>query len=399
MNKAGIIFVDDDQGVLSSLRRMLHPMRSEWDMKFATSGAAALEMMTKEHFDVIVSDMRMPEMNGAQLLARVKARYPEMARLILSGHSERELAIQTINVAHQFLNKPCEMEELSAVIRETIDLRRLLNRKELCEIASNIVHLPSLPSHYTGITKELHSDNPSIENVADIIEEDPAMTVTVLRLVNSGFFGLASRINTVREAVGMLGLELLRNLMLATSIFSKYNSTTEFSIEDFSARAIKVGALSRKMACKANIGRIACEEAFIAALLCDVGLLVLRTTMMEKYRKIIAYASENNTSLIDSEFAVLGASHAELGAYMMGLWGFQDDIVEAVAWHHHPEKATKSRDPRPLAIVHVADALVKPSRCNPEQRCINEDFLASCSLSDYLPEWREMATNINDCGQ
>jgi DNA-binding NtrC family response regulator len=174
MTQASILFVDDDPNVLSSLRRMLHPMRGEWTMRFAGSGAEAIEILAKESFDVVVSDMRMPEMNGAQLLAKIKLGHPDLARVILSGHSERELAMQTVNVAHQFLNKPCDLEELTSVIGKTIQLRRLLHKKELCELANSVVRMPSLPQHYVAITKELNSENPSVDQVARIVEDDPA---------------------------------------------------------------------------------------------------------------------------------------------------------------------------------------------------------------------------------
>ncbi|HNX05477.1 MAG TPA: HDOD domain-containing protein, partial [Opitutales bacterium] len=265
MSANGVLFVDDDPGVLSSLRRMLHPLRGSWNMRFAASGAEALEILAKEDFDVIISDMRMPEMNGAQLLARVKIRHPRVARIILSGHSERELAIQTINVAHQFLNKPSELDELTAVIRRAIALRQLLSRREICELANGIVHMPSLPQHYVAINEELRREEPSVDRVAAIVEDDPAMTVTVLRLVNSGFFGLGSRINSVKEAIGLLGLELLRNLALATGIFSKYESTPGFSIEDFSTRSIRVASLARQMAAQSHVGKSMTEEVFVSS--------------------------------------------------------------------------------------------------------------------------------------
>lgn len=393
MSGNGVLFVDDDPGVLSSLRRMLHPMRGAWNMRFAASGAEALEILSKEDFDVIISDMRMPEMNGAQLLAKVKIRHPRVARIILSGHSERELAIQTINVAHQFLNKPSELDELTTVIRRAIALRALLARKEICELANGVVRMPSLPQHYIAINEELQSESPSVERVAQIVEEDPAMTVTVLRLVNSGFFGLGSRINSVMEAIGLLGIELLRNLALATGIFSKFESTPEFSIEDFSLRAIRVASLARQLAAQSHVGKSLVEEVFVSSILCDMGLLVLNTAVPDSYARVRAAAPEYG-SLHEAEKLVLGATHAEFGAYMMGIWGFQDDIVEAVACHHTPGLATESKKAGPLLFTHVADALVPPCRANPEPAALDRAYVESLGMGDALSEWQNTAESL-----
>lgn len=397
MSDACILFVDDDHGVLSSMRRMMHPMRAQWKMLFAPGGKEALEIMEKESVDVVVSDMRMPEMNGAQLLAKIKSRHPMAARIILSGHSERKMAIQAINVAHQYLNKPCAFEELGNVITKTILLRRMLGEPRLCELANGVVRMPSLPEHYMAITAELGSDEPSMERAAEIIQSDPAMTMTVLRLVNSGFFGLSSRINTVNEAIGMLGLELLRNLTLATGLFSKYESAKSFSIDKFTRRALAVGTLARKMAAQTGAPKVVIEESFIAGMLCDVGQLMLNTTLDEEYGRLLTQAAEERLCIATLEKENFGASHAEIGAYLMGLWGFADGITEAVAFHHHPQDSVTAISPQPLVFVHAADALV--DKCieglGGDER-LNQIFIAQVGLAEHLSVWREMSKSLTN---
>ena len=394
MIEASILFVDDDPNVISGLRRMLYPMRNQWKMSFAGSGAEAIKILSEGNFDVIVSDMRMPEINGAQLLAKVKNSHPDLARVILSGHSERELALQTVNVAHQFLNKPCSLEELTTVIRKTITLRRLLSRKEICELANGIVRMPSMPQSYVAITRELNSDSPAVEKVAKIVESDPSMTITVLRLVNSGFFGMADRINSVSEAIGLLGLELLRTLALVTGIFSKYESNRRFSIEQFSLRAIRVASLARQMAMTGKFEKKTVDQVFLSGMLCDIGLLMLNTTTEDNYDIVRALAEEIGERITVVEKRILGATHAELGAYLIGLWGFDDAIVEAIAYHHHPENAPPSIHLQPLALVHVADALIPPNSCNPQPAIINPDFLSSINVLDHLSEWKSMTESL-----
>ena len=258
--------------------------------------------------------------------------------------------------------------------------------------------MPSLPTNYLAITRELNSDEPSVDNVAQIVEDDPAMTITVLRLVNSGFFGRSSRINSVKEAIGMLGLDLLRSLALASGIFSKYESTPTFSIEQFAFRSVRVGSLAKQLATGSKADKHTLEKVFISGMLCDIGLLMLNTTISDKYNTIRAQAAQTGERIMTVEKQVLGATHAELGAYLMGLWGFDDDIVEAIAFHHHPEEATASIALQPLVFVHAADSLIPPNNCNPEPSIINTDYLTSLGLLNHLSEWQTLAESLNTDG-
>lgn len=393
MRQLGVLFVDDDAGVLSSLRRMLHPLRDEWRMRFAESGREALEIMDEEDFDVVVSDMRMPVMNGAQLLAKVKFRHPGAARIILTGHSDREMAIHAIGVAHQYLNKPCEREELVAVIRRTTALRELLSGSDIRELANSVTRAPSLPENYLAINAVLASDAPTMEKIASIVESDPAMTATVLRLANSGFFGGQTRIESVFEAISLLGTELLRSLALAAGIFGRYEDTPAFSITDFSARAIRVAGLARNLASGEACCRKTAEEVFISALLCDIGLLVLATGSPQSYERVRAAAASGG-SLVEAEKKILGATHAHLGAYLMALWGFPDEVSLAVAFHHSPALAPMPPAPGPLLFTHVADALVAPCPANPENAALDADYLSAAGMAQRLDDWRAQAETI-----
>jgi HD-like signal output (HDOD) protein len=258
--------------------------------------------------------------------------------------------------------------------------------------------MPSLPTNYIAITNELNSDEPDVDNVAKIVEDDPAMTITVLRLVNSGFFGRSSRINSVKEAIGLLGLDLLRSLTLASGIFSKYESTPTFSIEQFAMRSVRVGSLARQMATGSNAGKHTSEKVFISGMLCNIGLLTLNTTISDRYNTIRAQAAQTGESIMTVEKRILGASHADLGAYIMGLWGFDDDIIEALAFHHHPNEAPSSVNLQPLVFVHVADALVPANRGNPEPGIIDTDYLSKLGLLKNLSEWQTLAESLNNNG-
>ena len=151
-----ILFVDDEQNILQGLKRMLRPMRNEWDMHFANGAEEALKIVPKHKVateeledgpvDVIVSDMRMPNLDGAYLLGQIRDRYPATARIILSGHAEQEMAIRSVAAAHQFLAKPCDAETLRETVKRACQLREMMASERLQKITAEIGQLPSVPA-------------------------------------------------------------------------------------------------------------------------------------------------------------------------------------------------------------------------------------------------------------
>ena len=192
--KKKILFVDDEEMVLDGLKRMLRPYRSEWDMAFVDSGHKALDLLSQSEFDVIVADMRMPEMNGATLLNTVMKKYPRIVRLILSGHSDNEMIFEAMGATHQYLAKPCKPEVLQSVIRRALAARESLHNEELLRMVGRMRSLPSLPMLYHEIMAKLQNPDIKLEDITSTIARDIGMTAKILQLVNSAFFGLPNHV-------------------------------------------------------------------------------------------------------------------------------------------------------------------------------------------------------------
>ena len=214
-----ILFVDDESRVLDGLKRSLRSKRDVWEIAFAASGTAAIEELQRGQFDVVVSDMRMPNMDGAEFLHRVAAIQPQAARIVLSGQMEEDAATRAATVAHRFLNKPCEPAALEAAIARTLDLRDLLGSEELRLCVGGMVTLPSLPTACVALNRVLGDKNRSIADVSAIVEADVGMAAKVLQLVNSAFFGASRRVSDVQQAVSYLGMNTIRNLVMVQSLF------------------------------------------------------------------------------------------------------------------------------------------------------------------------------------
>src|SRR6185436_737485 len=260
--------VDDEALVLQGLQRMLRPWRDEWEMEFVDSGAKALERMAQVTFDVVVSDMRMPGMNGAELLAEVMQRHPKTVRLILSGHADKDLILKCVGSTHQYLAKPCDAEALKATVLRAGSVENALRDEKLKALVAQMDNLPSIPSLYVQMVEALQSSEVTLEEVGAIIAKDMAMTAKILKLVNSAFFGLRRQISSAAEAVNYLGLDTIRSLVLSINAFSQFESLPlgRFSIEALWTHSLNTAALAKA------IGQAECDpkladESFIAGML------------------------------------------------------------------------------------------------------------------------------------
>lgn len=389
-----IIFVDDEARVLDGIRRFLYPMRDEWHLQFARSGPQALEIMSRNPFDVIVTDVRMPGMDGTELLARVRDLHPGMVRIVLSCQSDRDLSLKAAVSAHQYLSKPCDAESLKLTIMRAVALRSTFTDPSLQALVSGAGTLPSIPSLYLELMDRLQDPDGCPQDVANVIARDPAMTAKILQLANSAFFGLRRRVSDPRDAVLYLGLDTLKALALSVKAFSQFAVTplSRFSIEDLGKHTILTGILARKIAVAEGFSKQEADDSFMAGLLHDIGKLVLVTAAPERYEKAMRYAEMAGIPRRDAEHKVFGTTHSEIGTYLLWLWGLPDSVVEAVAYHHAPG-ACPVRRLGALTAVHAADVLAREKNyriAEPSMRGLDMKYLSQLGLVDRIPGWRTL---------
>jgi putative nucleotidyltransferase with HDIG domain len=340
--------------------------------------------------------MRMPEMSGGELLSRIRDSHPSVARIILSGHSETASAVHSAGIAHQFLAKPCEPEALRETIVRVLALRNLLRDPDLTRLVAGIGNLPSLPASYAAINDELGGDDPSLQRVADIISKDIAMSAKVLQLVNSAFFGLARRVETIEQAVTLLGTEIIKSLVLSNAAFSQFRPvSTRFAPERLWNHSLLVGAIAAKIARAEGADKALVGAALQAGILHDLGQLIFATYLPKQLDAAMDASTARRVPLFETERETIGATHAEVGAYLLGLWGLPDTTVEAVAFHHEPAACTL-RAFAPLTAVHAADALLHAAVDGPDsgEAHVDNGFLAAANCSARLSDWRDIARDV-----
>ena len=388
-----ILFVDDEPNVLSGLRRMLRSCRNEWDMEFACGGEEALERLAAKEFDVVVSDMKMPGMDGLELLTAVRYNYPSTVRIILSGQSDQERVIRSVGPAHRYLHKPCDAEYLISVVKKSFKLQNELADNKLSSLVAGIGSLPSLPKVYTDLQEEIYSENASVDRIGSLVSQDMAMSAKILQLVNSSFFGLPQRVNDPTHAVSLLGIERIKPLVLMAGVFCQFqlNTFKASTLTSLTEHSLQVGMLAKEIASQESTCEQEVEDAYIAGMLHDIGMLVLMSYLSDEYQQVIATAESTGRKLWEVEQEVLGTNHAMVGAYLLNLWGLPNPIVEAVAWHHRPESCIENQF-RPLTAVHVANQLVakkSPLDANGSIDAVCLPYLERLGLAERLSAWQD----------
>jgi len=380
--------------VLSGLRNLLRKQRHQWDMLFATSGPAALEELAKEPVDVIVSDMRMPGMDGAALLTRVRDLYPQTARIVLSGHAERDAIARVVSVAHQFLSKPADAGAVQTVIERTCQFQALMHDEGIRRVVGTLDRLPSLPEVYWELVRATENPDTGLSDIARIVERDPAMSVKVLQLVNSAYFGLAQKTDSITRAVTYLGIENLKGLLVAVHVFGADEAPHVDGLSPTALRdeSLMVATLARQIVKDPTLA----DAAFTAGVVHDVGQLVLGRYQEKKYGEVLRHARDSRQPLAAVEREQMGVTHGIVGAYLLGVWGLPFLLAETVAFHDSPGAVTEGNLDL-LGAVHLADGLVTAGlagRDPLEDGILDRSFLERTGLLPALPKWQAKAAAL-----
>ena len=395
-----VLFVDDEPAVLDGIRRTVERRDNQWEVAFAPDGENALSLLEASPFDVIVSDLRMPGIDGPTLLKTVCEKYPAVVRIVLSGQAEINDALRAVPVAHQFLVKPCDPDMLRIAIERATSLSSILSNKLLASMVGSVQDLPVLPRTYLALRSALENPNVSLKSIVQIIESDVGISAKILQLVNSAFFGLPREISTLQTAVSFLGTQIVQNLVLSAEVFHVFERAAairRFSFEDLHMHSQLAAKIAGRIPASSHIH----GAAIVAALLHDMGKLVLAIRSPKHFERAVQGSIEENLPLCEVEQQLIGVSHAEVGAYLLGIWGLPTPVVEAVAHHHYPARIPYDALDT-VGIVHIANFLahehpVHPPIAGPAPyQPLDQDYLRAVAATDSLDEWHEMAESVSN---
>ena len=393
--KPRILFVDEDLETLYQIRQMLSAKADAWEFLFAENAQTAMDMLIGQPVDVIVAEMHMKAMMGVQLLKQVGLCFPRTVRFIICKPEDKDIITERSGDLHQVLTRPLQADLLRARLESAVALNRWLPNDAVKEMVAKMRSFRSLPLLYLEVMKELQSPNTSAAAVGEIIAKDLAMTTKLLQTMNSAFFSQQQRISSPKEAVVILGLDTVRSLVLSVQAYAELDKVKPlyFSTDKLWRHSMAVAHRAKKLAQRVTNDERVADEAFTAGLFHDIGKLVLAANRAEAYSGAVALAKKRKIPLWEVETELFGASHAETGAYLLGLWGLPVSILEGIALHHGPLRSANNEF-TPLTAVHVADVLEREQASDADGLApptIDLEYLTRLRLDDQLDLWRGTA--------
>lgn len=387
-----VLFVHADQKVLDSLKRTLEAMRTEWQMAFSRTGDEALQKLAAGPFDVIVAGIDVPGTGDAELLTEVMQRYPDIVRIVLSDTVEQDTIVRSAATAHQYLLKSCNSAMLKSTLDRALNIREMLAEPGLRELMSRIVSLPSLPAVHTQLVASLDNPELSSRELGEIIAQDVAMSAKVLQIANSAFFGLYRYVASPTEAAVYLGVDTLRALTLSTGVFSAFQSlgSVQVLVSELQHHSMRTGMVASAIAKAENLPKKVCDSAMVGGLLHDVGKLVLAANCPEEYEVVLNTVKKDGKPCYEVERRMFGATHAEIGAYLLYLWALPDLVCKSVAFHHNPADYSPTTFTG-AAAIHASDALEHEftgSWDSSGRVGIDMNYITMLGLAARVPEWR-----------
>ncbi len=394
-----VLFVGEDQPLWQEVRNEPAGFCGNWKAEFAQTGPEALAWAEQGNFDAVVADVQLFDMRGVDLLDEIMRRQPKAMRIIVSEHGDLQNTVRCIGKAHHHLLKPCDVAMLVGALNQGLTLESWLPSQSVQELIGKMRWMPSPPNLYFRVALEMESPTASVETIGQIIAQDPPITAKVLQLANSAVFGLQLEVNEPAEAVAYLGLEATRTLVLVAHTFSEFERLPQigFSVDELWFHSVQVGQYARQIVLLEQQAAELGEQAYAAGLLHDLGKVMLAANLPEPFGRAVTTARETQAHLHVVETQMLGASHAELGACLLGIWGLPTPIVEAVALHHRP-MAARQKLFGPLTAVHAADVfahLMAPDHPTILPLELDLPYLEQLGLVERSELWRRHCQDLN----
>jgi putative nucleotidyltransferase with HDIG domain len=345
--------------------------------------------MATQRVDVLVTDMMMPAMDGATLLSHVVERHPEIFRVVMSASHNRDQTLEHLDLIHQYISKPVSGQELIHVVDRACALRKIVQHDGLRKHIAQIQTLPSRPETYQMLHHLLTREPYQHKAISQVIRRDPGMTSKILQWVNSNFFGIRQRITDVHDAVMLLGSDLLHDIVEKFQAFDQACtlSPRQMELNELWDHSVRVAAFAKAiMVNQENVQPRDIEDAYTAGLLHDVGKLIMVEFFGSRYSQLMHKAHNHSLNLRDLELETFGVTHAQVGAYLLGLWGLPDCIVETVAQHDLPAEHATSGMSLP-AIVYMANMMDQDEigpRQHPNIQAIDPDMLIDSLRHDIV---------------
>jgi HD-like signal output (HDOD) protein/CheY-like chemotaxis protein len=374
MNKYKILFVDDEINILHSLKRGLRVHCPDWHVEFCSSAADALLLLEEFEPLVVVSDKRMPNMDGIAFLRLLSQQSPEIIRVLLTGDCATKVVIEAADVAHILIYKPFKIEMLVQQLQRAFSLQKLPISLALRKQLGSIEHIPVLPKAYQQLVDSLNNDDADFKEIARLISLNPLLLGKLIQLANSVFFSFSSPVSNVYDTVVRLGIDFIKRIVLCFGLFDQFDSVDKRECDQLFTDAMNIALLSQQFSSACGLSRKEIDDSFVLGLFHNMGMVMSNMS-------VIQIESNDSDTTSQEENAI--------GAYLLALWGFDSDFINAILFQHIPEAPGYVT---PLSCrLHVAKVVYNAEKRGfsalDKSSGLNRALLKSQGLLDNATKW------------
>ena len=395
-SKKRILLIDDEISGLDQLKSSLATEENEWIIERSNNPQQALQSILKTPPTVVICDYDMPQINGADLLRQVEAKHPFIHRFIIANRAEMEVLEDGIGSVFHFLPKPCPGNRLIQEIQRCLAIEEWLGKEQIKSVVGTLGELPSLPNLYLKIVDALDSDDISVELIGKQIAKDLTISAKILKIVNSSYFGFDETISDINQAVSVLGIDTVKNLVLAIQVFGE---NREGEIGKATDRLWGHSmAVAQGMQFETGSAKLA-EGAYTAGLFHDIGKLIMLRAAPEDFKVAQEKAQGDSVNAWETETEHMGCNHAEAGAYLLARWGLPIEVVETAALHHQPANSSGASFSA-LASVVASNSIAEDKVSDLLPRGGNEiAFIESLGKAERWPKWNQFLNGDLDVSE
>lgn len=381
-----VLFVEPEEASRKIYSKVLKPEENGWELSFAPTGAEALELIWDNPFDIVICVNKLPDLLGTELLENLRETAPQTIRFLLIDETEKKTFRSLVSSAQQILIKPIELKPFITQINRALALRKLVKDPTILKLVGGEEVLPPLPSVFQELTRKLNDPTTCLNDVAELIAKDIVLSSKILKMANSALFGLREPAKNVTHAVSLLGTSAVSTLVFSEGAYNTFkdNSKNNAYFEELNRHSIECAALASRILTHWRASREMIEKSIFCGVAHDLGKLVLAKYAPDKWARVLEEIRKSNRLDVEVEREIIGISHTELTAYLLAVWGFPNDQIIAMAFHHEPSRI-EEKEFGLLCALHIAENLTekKPLCGHFDDKYLEENRITQTDINNF----------------
>ena len=400
MKKIKILFVNDNRAELESIERQVASNSDRWEMIFVDDSSKAIGLTKNRDIDVIVTDIEMDIVSGADLLEMVKEIDDTVIRIVYSSCSDQQKIVSISHLLHRFILKPCSSTMLIRTIENTLFINIALDSDAVRKVILKTASIPTVSDVYSQLMESVDSPDFSLKDASDLISKDVGLTVNVLKQVN---YLIPQEVSDIEQAVSLLGLDSVKSIALTTHVFHSVGDIDipNFNLANLQLLSLGTAFVAKEIAQERGLDKEQVENAFMAGMLHQLGTIIFVDNFPKKYEDVLKRVVNANRPLEAVEINLIGISHSQIGAHLLALWGFAEPVLTAMAFYNEPTIIDGEGDNQKLTEIlyisfHIAHSFLLESGIKvlpiASYDYRDDEYLTSHFLIESYEEWRDRYT-------